>query len=410
MHEAEQSARTARMWICYGGGRPIIGHPVYGSRTPIPARAARYGHVVSPRRYPVLLGVMLLPVARLITRPGPGYPSTASETRETLRFPLAQMALAVVCTIAILAGLGLFFVQYNETLPQIGEDPETGQILVFFDRPGVVATVEVRASAAFSGDVYAADDYEIDIQVTGIAEQQVPRYSVVLAGSALPLDDWPDGSKRASRDNTCLSSITGPGDLECLDTKGSPESLFASDESQEDLVVVSGRIQRFEGAADSGQGWVYVTARPASVSESGERRVFQLPTVGTGHFPESLRNELTAVVDGIELYATEATIIVKYDWLHPTDQLESVSIEPAGRQPLTWIETFQSTLTASGTIIDSREERAADRNVFFWGVLAGVLGGFLIPVGALWIGVARRWRAWLSGDHPSRLKTRRATP
>lgn len=184
--------------------------------------------------------------------------------------------------------------------------------------------------------------------------------------------------------------------MECLETRGAPGSAFASEDRKEKVVVVSGLLMPVGPLGESGYGWVDVDAESLNLSVSGERRIFQLPSIGTMSLNESLRNEITAVVDGTgPLYVPDVVTIVMYGpSLAPTDQLEGMSIEPIARQPLTWGDAVMSNVTASGTIIDGRGQRDADRSIFVWGVIAGIVGGLILPVIGLWTRFFRARSAW----------------
>ncbi|WP_341994724.1 hypothetical protein MRBLWH7_002390 [Microbacterium sp. LWH7-1.2] len=122
--------------------------------------------------------------------------------------------------------------------------------------------------------------------------------------------------------------------------------------------------------------------------------MFQLPTIGTTYIPATAGDEVEISIDdfGTVQVPGSLTIVVRYQYLAPTDQLDALSVEPIYRQPLTWVETYMSTLTASGTITDTTEARSADRSTFFWGVLAGVWGGFFVSLIAFWSSIIVAWR------------------
>lgn len=296
-----------------------------------------------------------------------------------------RFLFAAVCTTAfVLAGLGLYLA-YNSSSPEISEPKEPGQIFLFFDRPDVEARIEVRASAD-RGGASMSDVYDIDITVVSEATDP-PRFFIVLSGTALPDQDLL-GSSASGISNECGYAVLGMGDITCMATRGSPESAYASDESKEELIVVTGTIRPFAPATTGGSGWVSVSAHPRSVVESRDRRTFRLPTVGTVSLPQGLRAMPSEAIDNVVAFAPSLTTVVKYERLEATEVLEAASVEPVSRQPLTWVEQYGTELTASGSILDVVEQRRGERWVFLWGVLAGALGGFVAPIVLLWL------RAW----------------
>lgn len=357
-------------------------------------RKPRYGLPMLTRWLVILVGIMFFPRRPSNSSAKPATPrrSVAGSKKGRSAFPYGSLAGVVSFTL-IVGAAGLFVTdRYQDALPTISEAPPNGSIYLYFDRPGIEATMEVTAISSDRHDL--SDSYDVRIRVDGIENVDAPGFSVVLAGSAMPDETYPDGSDRPPQANDCPPTVLGiQDDIQCVRTKGSPESLFAAEEAKEDLVVVSGVIERFEGANDSGQAWLQILAPASTISKSRERRIFQLPTIGTSNFPTHEREELTALVDDVDgLYVPGITVVVDYDRLSPTDSLEGVSVEPVSRQPLTWVETFQSAITVSGTIVDGREERITDRSVFAWGVLAGIVGGLVVPVFGAWYSLARTIR------------------
>lgn len=313
------------------------------------------------------------------------------------RRPTGQAITASVLTVTLgLLGWGLYAL-YDNTLPTIGEPPPTGSIHLYFDQPNVVAelSVQVTSELATSGDL-AMDSYAITVLAEGIDQADPPRFYLALGGSALPHGDGPTASDMGEPSGCSWAVVSSAAELACNRTKGSPDSAWVVDERKEEIVVVSGLLKPLN---DKGQGLANVdlSTEPVSLVKAGETEVFQLPTIGTTYIPATAGEEVEIMIDdfGAVKVAGPLTIVVRYQYLAPTDQLDALSVEPLSRQPLTWVETYMSTLTASGTITDSTEARSADRLTFFWGVLAGVWGGLLVSLIAFWVSIfsgSRRWR------------------
>ena len=311
------------------------------------------------------------------------------------RRPTARLIGASLATVALGLSIWLLYIRYDATLPTIGDPPPTGSIYLYFDQPNIVADLDVQVASelATAGDDLAMDSYAITVLAEGVDQTNPPRFYLALGGSALPNKDGPGPEEGSS----CSWAVTSqaPG-LACDVTKGSPDSAWVSDEAKEAIVVVSGLLTPLN---DQGQGLANVdlSAEPVSLVKAGETEVFQLPMVGTTYIPATVDgDDVEIAIDdfGSVKVPESLTIVVRYRYLAPTDQLESVSIEPRSRQPLTWIETYLSTLTASGTITDATEARDADRSTFFWGVVAGILGGFLVSLFAFCWTTFVAWRRW----------------
>lgn len=331
-------------------------------------------------------GLLLLPIARwLVAAPPSASPAPPPERPP---FPLLRLTGAVLGSAALIAGTIVLTNMFDETVPTIGDPPPTGSIHLYFDRPDVTAQLDVDVTSelvTYENKDYASDSYVIRVLAEGIDQGDPPVFYLALGGSALPQDGFPDGSERGEADNGCsLAVSSGVPDLSCLTTKGSPDSASVAHEAKEEIVVVSGTLQPI--GDQQGLAYVDLTADAQTLAKAAEIEVFQLPTVGTTYIPDTVGEDVEIAVDNVQgLKVPEPlTIVVQYQWLALTDQLDSESVAPVSRQPLIWVETFRTTLTASGTITDTREQRNADRVTFFWGVAAGILGSFLIPVLALW--------------------------
>lgn len=369
------------------------------------ATAVHYLQLVPTRTSGLLRGLLLLSFLRLLVgRSTLGTPPNVAEPAVAVavapRFPTLRLVGAILGLIALIASGAWLYAQYDETLPTIGDPPSTGSIHLYFDRPDVTARIDVEVTSEFvtyEDKHYSSDSYVINVTAENVNPNDPPRFYVALGGSALPQDVFPDGSDRDASVNDCLTTVVSfAPEFECVVTRGSPESAYASDDSKEDLIVVSGLLQPI--GVNEGLAWIDLTANADTLVGAGDTEVFQLPTVGTTYIPETVGDEMDIIIDDVgPLYVPDPiTIIVEYQWLSPTDQLESLSVEPVARQPLTWVENYRTTLTASGMITDTRDQRDADRSGFFWGVLAGILGSFVVPLIGLWgVTIAALWR-WQS--------------
>ncbi|WP_133738425.1 hypothetical protein [Frigoribacterium sp. PhB116] len=311
--------------------------------------------------------------------------------------------IAVLGTVALGLGTVGLVNQFDAALPTIGDPPPPGSINLYFDRPDVRAQLNVEVTSALAtmeNEDYASDAYVVRVLAEGLDQNDMPTFFIALGGSALPRDDLADQSDRQSSNGRCSSAtVSAVPELACIETSGSPDSAWASNEVKEDIVVVSGRLKPV-GEHGGGIAYLDISAYASTLVKSGQTEVFQLPTVGTTYLPATIGDEAEIVIDdftGLKV-PSPLSITVSYGRLSPADRLESVSIEPITREPLTWVETSRATLTPSGTITDSRAERDAGRVTFFWGVLAGILGSLLLPLLGWWrVTVAACWRWGICG-------------
>lgn len=346
----------------------------------------------------LLQGLLLLTLARwLLASPSAGSKTAPTPPQVAPRCPTGQLILASALTVALgLSGWGLYLL-YDNTLPTIGDPPPTGSIHLYFDQPNVVAdlSVQVTSELPTGDDDLATDSYAISILAAGIDRADPPRFYLALGGSALPHGDGPTASEAGEASGCSWAVVSQAPELACDRTKGSPDSARVVDEAEEDILVVSGLLEPLN---DQGQGLANVdlSAEPVSMVKAGETTLFQLPTAGTTYIPATAGEEVEIMIDdfGAVQVPGSLTIVVRYQHLSPTDQLDALSVQPIYRQPLTWVETYMSTLTASGLITDTTEARSADRSTFFWGVLAGVWGGFLVSLIAFWASIITGWRRW----------------
>lgn len=383
---------------------------------PVEPVRIQYVQPVPSRPSGLLRGLLLLPIARWLVG-SPSVPSMAAPIprQESPRRPTARLIGASLATVALFLSGWLLFVQFNAALPTMGDPPPTGSIHLYFDQPNVTASLDVQVTSELptDGDDLALDTYAIRVLAEGIDQTEPPRFYLALGGSALPSADGPPASD--GEDGGCSWAVSSEAPkLACEYTRGSPESAWVSDERKRDIVVVSGVLEPLDNEQGEGLANVLLSADPVTLVKAGETEVFQLPTIGTTYIPETVgTDDVDIAIDGFSAVKVPGslTIVVTHQNLAPTDLLDSVSTEPLSRQPLTWIETYLSTLTASGTITDTTEARDADRSSFFWGVIAGVLGGFFVSLIALWwdtLAAWWRWRRFKGQPIPKDLNTARS--
>ncbi|WP_147440359.1 hypothetical protein [Mycetocola tolaasinivorans] len=238
------------------------------------------------------------------------------------------------------------------------------------------------------------DRYDIELHVSGLEGQRDHHFFVAMAGSIMP--EYPNsdlaGHPQATID--CPPSILSTDDTtKCLSTVGNLDSLWFNPESAEDLIIVNGKLSKLEHDDSKGFGTVAVSTAPTNRVEAGDRTLFRLPTVGTTQVFDTIRDEFKVNVEGLEnAYVPIIKTIVKYDELSETELLENPSLVPQSMRPLTWVEDSGARLSASGFIVDLREQRATDRNLFVVAAITGVWGGSIFPLAQSWMGWYSRRR------------------
>ena len=304
----------------------------------------------------------------------------------------------------MVAALISVWLGYNTSQPQIEQAPPQGLIRVYFNKPGVLASVQVSAQPQ-PQDSSLGDKYEIYLHTLESYEEPL-RFYIVLAGSARPAEHWGRGDMLDLDDKNCLPTVSAAaGPISCSESRGAPDSLFAAESAKEPVTVISGRLSKVDRGG--GDAHVDVSSRDSTERISGATTSFQLPTIGTTNFPENIRDTLPVLVDGTDsMFVPTMAVTVTYRYLSASDSLATVSPEPNSRRPLTWIELDGGSIDASGTVVNQSAQRDADRDVFMWGALIGTLGGLLISLGSSWRSSAIEGWAWFRDVRAFRNKTR----
>lgn len=321
-------------------------------------------------------------------------PAAPSEGSRSDRYRRSHTAIAFAALLALTAtaGCGLLalyvYRSYNQAEPSLSDPVGLGGVYLYFDVPGVAADLDV------SVDTDPEDQLSIWVYTSSMKPGEQLTYSVVLTGSAMPSSAYPTGIPRGVDKDGCYRVSVLAADLaqpqgttvSCSRSRGAPDALFASSSGEEPVYVIEGQLT--PDTKGNASAYINVLTVGGDTAKNGAQSAFALPTVGTTPLPPGLMDSFTAVVAGHpNLHPPSLVNQVQYENLDPSDDLENVSPEPDSRSPLTWIS--DNNIAASGTIIDDVEQRQQDRDVFFWGVLAGVLGGFVPGLLALWFRVFR---------------------
>jgi hypothetical protein len=320
-------------------------------------------------------------------------PVAPSEGSQDDRYRRSRTAIAIAALLALAAtaGCGLLalyvYRSYNQADPSLADPAGQGGVYLYFDVPGVTAGLDVSVDTN-------PDELSIWVYPSSMKPGEQLTYSVVLTGSAMPSSAYPTGIPREVDKDGCYRESVSAADpaqpesetASCSRSKGAPDALFASRSGEEPVYVIEGHLT--PDKKGNASAYINVLTVGGDTTKNGAQSTFALPAVGTTPLPRELVDSFTAVVDGHpDLHPPSLVNQVQYENLEPSDDLQNVSPEPDSRSPLTWIS--DSNIAASGTIIDDVKQRQQDRDVFFWGVLAGVLGGFVPGLLALWFRVFR---------------------
>ncbi|MGC5224489.1 hypothetical protein ACPW96_18140 [Micromonospora sp. DT81.3] len=336
----------------------------------------------------LLLGVMLIGFIALVSEPvGADHEPVKTEPTRAPRTASRALfsVLAALLLTAGLAAAGYFlWTEYERSEPPLTERPDIGAINVYFDTPGVDAALEVAVNSnpynSESLDV-ASDNIDVSLVVRGEAAQQV-RFTLVLSGSAYPQTLYPAGIPRELEAGCFRGSVHGI-DIECQGLLADPSGMAPPGKDTVPVYVITGVTSpAFKDGPQSAR--VTLEGEGETVVETAEQRIFQLPEVGTRFIPLEFREATSFdLASGARVFVpVQLTSVMTYDTLESTEVVEGVQPEPLSRAPLTWVSSANQ--APSGTVIDLREERSRDRNVFVLGVLAGVIGGLVPAALLLW--------------------------
>jgi hypothetical protein len=314
---------------------------------------------------------------------------SASKGSQNDRNGRSRTAIAVSALIALVATAGFavlalyVYRSYNRAEPSLADPARLGGVYLFFNVPGVTAHLDVDV------DTNLDQDLSIWVYPAAMKPGEHLTYSVVLTGSAMPSAVYPAGIPREVDKDGCYRGSVSADDLadpqrrtaRCSRSKGAPDAVYASGPGLEPVYVIEGHLT--PDTKGNASAYINVVTVGGDTADNGAQSTFVLPTVGSTTLPAAAMDSFTAIVAGHpNLHPPSLVNEVRYKYLEPSDDLQNVSPEPDSRTPLTWIS--DNSITASGTIVDDLEQRQQDRHVFFWGVLAGVLGGLFPGLLVLW--------------------------
>lgn len=338
--------------------------------------------------------LLLLPFAFWISTSGrtsaaraPVNTRLTEQTMPTRFSVVAAFFGAGVFSALLVASLFWLWTQYDRGTPALTASPGEGELYVFFDRPGVLAAMQVGVASAYWTDAAgsAADDLLVSITVRDLAPGESVGYVVSLAGTALPSATYPEGEEQELDHRGCPPAVS-QSVQDCDLVRGDPEGWPFDDDAAEDTMVLAGTITNDDESNPDASTSFWIASSGRTAIQNGELLQFQLPRIGRAWLPdEYVRTQAFVLGARTQLFVPEKlAIAVTYEELSATESLDAVEPVPITRQPLAWVEGEISSIAPSGTILNTRVERDAERNVFVIGVLAGVLVGLVPSVFISW--------------------------
>jgi hypothetical protein len=277
--------------------------------------------------------------------------------------------LLIVAVLVLLVVGGVRFYRDYAAVSDSGAPlDDRGSAYLYFDRPGVTATMEVTVRDA---------TLDFDVQVDKSFVGAEVGYFLVLTGNAVytaageVVDGCPGDAVRSTGDVRCQV-----GKLDAVMTNAAPELPTEAS-------VVSGRIVRDE---DGLRATIDVDTGRGFSSADGKRIYFGLPAIGTSYLPTADRRAVSFPLNGAKVLVPERlTLTIDYGELPVTNRAENVSPEPLVAGTLFWYEEDVSAIKGRGSLVDSRTEDDEQRTLFLVGLYVGLATAFLpLLLPALW--------------------------
>lgn len=270
---------------------------------------------------------------------------------------------------AVLIGLAVGGVLVYRDYAEVSEPPQPlndkGSVFLYFDRPGLPATVDV---------VVRDSVLELQVEVDKSVTAADVRYFLVLTGN---------GSATGPTQDGCPSGLTGTTPMQCHQTVLDAAITSGAPELPKDALVISGRAARSEAGL---RAEVAVDTGRAFSQTDGKRTYFGLPAIGTSYVtPAERRTAAFDLGEGKGFVPERLTVGVDYGDLAVTNRVENVSPEPWVAGSLFWFEEDASALKGRGALVDAIAEDDEQRTLFLVGLYVGLATAFvplLLP--ALW--------------------------
>lgn len=283
--------------------------------------------------------------------------------------------LLVAILVALIVG-GVRFYRDYAAVSDSGTPPDDrGSAYLYFDQPGVAATLEVTARDT---------SLEFELQVDKSYPGADVGYHLVLTGNAV------SAAGGAVEDGCPVDAVRSTGKVRCQVSKLDPAMTSAAPELPKEASVVSGRMVRDEEGLHAAM--TVETGRDFA-SADGKRIYFGLPAIGTTYLPVADRQEVTFPLAGAKVHVPERlTLSIDYGELPVTNRAENVSPEPLVAGTLYWFEEDVSAIKGRGSLVNSPTEDDEQRTLFLVGLYVGLATAFLpLLLPALWRS-ARRLR------------------
>ncbi|MDX6280037.1 MAG: hypothetical protein QOH03_1108, partial [Kribbellaceae bacterium] len=226
----------------------------------------------------------------------------------------AGWCLLLVAILVLLVVSGVRFYRDYAAVSDSGAPPDDrGSAYLYFDRPGVTATLDVTVR-----DTTVDFDVKVDGADVG--------YYLVLTGNAVY------ASGGAVGDGCPVDAVRSTGKVSCQVGKLDPAMTNAAPELPLEASVVSGRIDGVEAAVgiDTGKDFSSV---------DGKRIYVGLPAIGTTFLPAADRAKASFPLAGKKVLVPERlTLGIDYGELPVTHRAENVSPEPFVAGTLFWYD------------------------------------------------------------------------
>lgn len=281
---------------------------------------------------------------------------------------VAWCLLLVGILVLLVVGGVRFYRDYAAVSDSAAPLDDKGSAYLYFDRPGVTATLDVTVRDT---------TLDFDVQLDKSYDGSEVGYFLVLTGNAVY------ASRGAVDDGCPVDAVRSTGKARCQVGKLDPAMTNAAPELPKEASVVSGRIVR---ADDGLRTTVEIDTGRDFSSVDGKRIYFGLPAIGTSYLPAAERREVTFPLAGAKVLVPERlTLSIDYGDLPVTNRAENISPEPLVAGTLFWFEEDVSALKSRGSLVDSLAEDSEQRTLFLVGLYVGLATAFLpLLLPALW--------------------------
>lgn len=306
----------------------------------------------------------------------PELEGSAPQLRPAKASVVARLVACVLGWLLLAGGLLIGYVKYGEVTAVPEPQREAGSVLLYFDRPGVEARLEVRVDERRTG--FGESRYFINVSKSG--ESGELGFMFVATGAGRATEVYPAGTARDTV-NGCWDSIDGFYGLvpRCHDTRMPPGPGYSTSDALVESQVITGTIRRDADGQMMTEVWLW--SDDDFIEKGGKRTYFSLPKVGTSYLPPGYRAGIPYGKPGEpKTYVPEKLdVTLIYRDLSSRDRVESVSPEPALPGKLAWAEADASSIAPRGSIVDMVVEDQNQNLIFLIGAFLGV-ASTLLPI------------------------------